>query len=100
MAHFQRYTSRCTCHTENLYVVLFLTCVDVVDKTVEWLHRLVLFTNIDLKLRNKSHGPMHYKIGVTFEFKYLITYLIFTENSRSVKKWYISNTVFINVSHR
>ena len=21
--------------------------------------------NIDLKLRNKSHGPMHYKIGVT-----------------------------------
>jgi len=24
-----------------------------------------LFTNIDLKLRNKLHGPMHYKIGVT-----------------------------------
>jgi len=26
---------------------------------------LVLYTNIDQKLRNKSHGPMHYKIGVT-----------------------------------
>ena len=26
---------------------------------------IVLYTNIDLKLRNKSHGPMHYKIGVT-----------------------------------
>ena len=25
----------------------------------------VLYTNIDLKLRNKSHVPMHYKIGVT-----------------------------------
>ena len=25
----------------------------------------VLYTNIDLKLRNKSHGPMHCKIGVT-----------------------------------
>jgi len=24
-----------------------------------------LYTNIDLKLQNKSHGPMHYKIGVT-----------------------------------
>ena len=25
----------------------------------------VLYMNIDLKLRNKLHGPMHYKIGVT-----------------------------------
>jgi len=24
----------------------------------------VLYTNIDLKLRNKSHGPMYCKIGV------------------------------------
>jgi len=24
--------------------------------------------NIDLKLRNKSHGSMHYKIGVTCVF--------------------------------
>jgi len=24
-----------------------------------------LYANIDLKLRNKLHGPMHYKIGVT-----------------------------------
>ena len=76
MAHFQRYTSRCTCHTENLYVVLFLTCVDVVDKTVEWLHRLVLFTNIDLKLRNKSHGPMHYKIGVTCVYNEHVFYTL------------------------
>ena len=26
----------------------------------------VLYKNIDLKLRNKVHGPMHYKIGVTY----------------------------------
>jgi len=26
---------------------------------------LLLYTNIDLKLRNKLHGPMHCKIGVT-----------------------------------
>jgi len=25
----------------------------------------VLYTNIDLKLWNKLHAPMHYKIGVT-----------------------------------
>ena len=25
----------------------------------------VLYTNIDLKLRNKLHGPMHCKIGIT-----------------------------------
>jgi len=25
----------------------------------------VLYTNIDLKLQDKSHGPMHYQIGVT-----------------------------------
>ena len=25
----------------------------------------MLYRNIDLKLRNKLHGPMHYKIGVT-----------------------------------
>ena len=25
----------------------------------------VMYTNIDLKLRNKTHGPKHYKIGVT-----------------------------------
>jgi len=24
-----------------------------------------LYTNIDLKLQNILHGPMHYKIGVT-----------------------------------
>jgi len=27
---------------------------------------LVLYTNIDLKLRNKLHGPMHCKIDVTW----------------------------------
>ena len=26
---------------------------------------VILYTNIDLKLRTKSHGPMHYKVGVT-----------------------------------
>ena len=37
--------------------------------TIMWIERSftdgVLYTNIDLKLRNKSHGPMHYKICVT-----------------------------------
>ena len=27
--------------------------------------KMILYTNIDLKLRNKEHGPMHYKIGDT-----------------------------------
>ena len=29
----------------------------------------VLYTNIDLKLQDKSHGPMHYKRGVAYIFK-------------------------------
>jgi len=28
------------------------------------LDTLVLYKNIDLQLRNKLHGPMHYNIGV------------------------------------
>ena len=28
----------------------------------------ILYTNIDLKLPNKLHGPMHYKKGVTCVF--------------------------------
>ena len=28
----------------------------------------VLCTNIEQKLRNKLHGPMHYKIGVTYVY--------------------------------
>jgi len=24
---------------------------------------MLLYTNIDMKLRNKSHGPMHCKLG-------------------------------------
>ena len=35
--------------------------------TIMWIEHSftdgVLYTNIDLKLRNKSHGPMYYKIG-------------------------------------
>jgi len=33
--------------------------------TITYITCRILYTNIDLKLRNKSHGPMHYKIGVT-----------------------------------
>ena len=29
------------------------------------MNTYVLYTNIDLKLRSKLHGPMRYKIGVT-----------------------------------
>jgi len=31
----------------------------------------VLYKNIDLKIRNKLHGPMHYKISVTLVFSSL-----------------------------
>jgi len=34
----------------------------------------VLYTNINLKLRNKLHGPMHYKIGVTFVYNEHVFY--------------------------
>jgi len=27
---------------------------------------LVLYSDIDLKLQNKSHGPMHYKISTKY----------------------------------
>ena len=37
---------------------------------------MVLYTNIDLKLRNKSHGPMHYKIGVTCVYNEHVIYTL------------------------
>ena len=39
---------------------------DLVEDIDNWTrsYTLVLYTNIDLKLRNKSHEPMHYKIRV------------------------------------
>ena len=30
----------------------------------------ILYTNIDHTLPNKSHGPMHYQIGVTWVYNY------------------------------
>ena len=42
------------CGKHELYVNVYLT---------QYLH--ILYTNIDRKLRNKLHGPMHYEIGVT-----------------------------------
>ena len=38
----------------------------------------VLYTNIDLKLRNKSHGPMHCKIGVTCVYKHEWTRVLYS----------------------
>ena len=38
----------------------------------------VLYTNIDLKLRKKSHGPMHYKIGVTCVYNELLYSIVIT----------------------
>jgi len=32
--------------------------------------QLVLYKNIDQTLRNKSHGPMHFKIGVYTEHEF------------------------------
>ena len=37
---------------------------------------LVLYTNIDLKLRNKSHGPMYYTIGVTCVYNEHVFYTL------------------------
>jgi len=37
---------------------------------------IVLYTNIDLKLRNKLHGPMHYKIGVTCVYNGHVCYTL------------------------
>jgi len=34
------------------------------DSNLLW----ILYMNIDLRLWNKSHGPMNYKIGVTCVF--------------------------------
>jgi len=39
----------------------------------------LLYTNIDLKLRNKLHGPMHYKIGVKCLFNDL-RYILCSNN--------------------
>jgi len=36
----------------------------------------VLYTNIDLKLRNKSHGPMHYTTGVTCVYNGHMSYTL------------------------
>ena len=33
-----------------------------------FIMKLSLYTNIDLTLLNKLHGPMHYKIGVTYVY--------------------------------
>jgi len=37
----------------------------------------LLYTNIDLKLQNKLHGPMHYKIGVTCVYNGYVFYTMF-----------------------
>jgi len=40
---------------------------------------ILLYTNVDLKLRNKSHGQMHYKIGVPCVFNgHKINTLLYT----------------------
>jgi len=34
----------------------------------------ILYTNIDLKLRNKYHGPLYYKIGDTYVYNEHVFY--------------------------
>ena len=36
----------------------------------------LLYENIDLKLSNKSHGQMHYKIGVTCVYNGHVIYTL------------------------
>ena len=38
----------------------------------------LLYTDIDLKLRNKSHGTVHYKIGVTCIYNGHVFYTLST----------------------
>jgi len=45
-----------------------MSCISTLVNKLKYGLFLVLYTNIDLKLRNKSHGPMHYKIDVTCVF--------------------------------
>jgi len=37
---------------------------------------LLFYTKIDLKLRNKKYGPIHYKIGDTFVFSGYVSYTL------------------------
>ena len=40
----------------------------VIYKTLTFIYSAKLCTNINLKVWNQLHGPMHYKIGVTCVF--------------------------------
>ena len=49
-------------------IIYVLTCIHVLHlytRLAGFIQGLVSYTNIDLKLRNKLHGPIHCKIGVT-----------------------------------
>ena len=65
-----------------MHLLVIMLCLDIVNRVargchlalLQWLKLYTVFvllitykvyTNIDLKLWNKLHGPMHYKLGVT-----------------------------------
>ena len=45
--------------------------------------RYVLYKNIDLTLRNKLHGPVHYQIGVTCVYNEHMVYTLFVITRQS-----------------
>ena len=53
-----------------IYAILYVTCSIV-----------LLYTNIDLKLRNKSHETMHYRIGVKCVHNGLLYSVVITRQS-------------------
>jgi len=44
---------------EGLFLICFVSCIRCTLTVLE-----LVYTNIDPKRRNLSHGPIHYKIGV------------------------------------
>ena len=61
------------CTTWYLILLDIILWVHVTNKQFDMIRiflirYIVHYTNIDLKLRNKLHGPMHYKIGVICVF--------------------------------
>ena len=61
-------TQQFTCPFPTLLFVInivFVTCYQYCRCYLLSLFALLLYTNIDLKLRNQLQGPLHCKIGVT-----------------------------------
>jgi len=52
-----------------------------------------LYTNIDQKLRNKLHGPMHYKIGDTCVYNRHVFYTLYSADCYWIHKCLVNVTL-------